>query len=221
MNKIHEWMTSFGSMAITVLMAFFTSNPEYQTQAARKAFTDDQLKDSRFVYENPESQDNPGAFLSVYFLRIFATHLNAIAGHEKVDTLDSGIMCFETALALTAAAAERALSLVSNNYLVPCEPSDSKKNHDIELTFNESTNRMSHTGTAFSAANWETDTKAYMETIMELPERRVKEIIIRATPFMKRARCSDTSTEFFEPGVSAPPPVNPRSHICIWDSMFS
>ncbi|KAG1846294.1 hypothetical protein F4604DRAFT_1936515 [Suillus subluteus] len=150
-QKIHKWKALFGSTAITILMAFFASKPEYEMQAEHKAFTDEQLEDSRFVYKNPESEDNPGAFLSEYFLCTFTTHLNAIIGHEKVDTLDSGIMGLETALALTAAAAECALCLVSNNYLVLCDPSDSnsKKNHKIELTFNESTNRMSHTGTAF------------------------------------------------------------------------
>ncbi|KAG2151130.1 uncharacterized protein EDB93DRAFT_1249620 [Suillus bovinus] len=153
-QKIHEWKASFGSTAITILMTFFTAtNPEYETQAARKSFANDQLEDSCFIYKNPDR-------------------------HEKVDTLDSGMIGFETALALMAAAVERALSLVYNNYLVPCDPSDSnKKNHKIELTFNESTNRMSHTGTAFSAANWETEMKAYMDMIMELPESQVKEII--------------------------------------------
>jgi hypothetical protein len=91
-------------------MAFFTADPDFETQAARKAFADDQLEDSRFVYENPENDNNPGAFLSEYFLRIFATHLNAIAGHEKVDTLDCGMMGLETALALTAAAVSRVFS---------------------------------------------------------------------------------------------------------------
>ncbi|KAG2050283.1 hypothetical protein BDR06DRAFT_892197, partial [Suillus hirtellus] len=109
-QRIHEWKASFGSTAITVLMAFFTSNPDYQTQTARKAFADNQLEDSRFIYENPESEDNPGAFLSEYFLRTFATHLNAIVGHEKVETLDCGIMSFDTALALTAAAVSHVFS---------------------------------------------------------------------------------------------------------------
>lgn len=85
-------------------MAFFTADPDFETQAACKAFADDQLEDSRFVYENP------GAFLSEYFLRIFATHLNAITGHEKVDTLDCGMMGLETALALTAAAVSHVFS---------------------------------------------------------------------------------------------------------------
>ncbi|KAG0704887.1 hypothetical protein DFH29DRAFT_873367 [Suillus ampliporus] len=155
-QKIHEWKASFGSTAITVLMAFFASKPEYQTQAARKAFADDQLEDSRFIYENPESEDNPGAFLSDCSCRSvhFPWCLTTIWFH--------------------------ATPPISN----------SKKNHKIKLTFNESTNRMSHTGTAFSAANWEMDTMAYMETMLELPQERVKEIITRATPFMKRAHRS-------------------------------
>ncbi|KAG2107311.1 uncharacterized protein F5147DRAFT_545376, partial [Suillus discolor] len=103
-QKIHKWKASFGSTAITVLMAFFASDPEYEMQAARKSFADDQLKDSRFVYKNPESEDNPGAILLEFFWCTFAMHLNAIVGHEKVDTLDCGIIGVETALALTAAA---------------------------------------------------------------------------------------------------------------------
>jgi hypothetical protein len=111
---------------------------------------------------------------------------------------------------------------VSSNYLVPCGPSTSKKNHKIELTFNKSTNWMSHTGTAFSAANWETDTKAYMETVTELPERRIKEIVAWATPFMKRVRRNITSIDISKSGSSTPPPVNPRSHIhiCIFLCFF-
>ncbi|KAG2360594.1 hypothetical protein BDR07DRAFT_138420 [Suillus spraguei] len=34
-QKTHEWMASFGSTAITVLMAFFTSNPEIHASSTR------------------------------------------------------------------------------------------------------------------------------------------------------------------------------------------
>jgi hypothetical protein len=45
------------------------------------------------------------------------------------------------------------------------------------LTLNQATNKMSNTGTTFSAGNWETDTLAYMEQIEELPFDHMKEIV--------------------------------------------
>ncbi|KAG1741479.1 uncharacterized protein EDB91DRAFT_1052473 [Suillus paluster] len=104
LQRIHEWRASFGSTAITVLMAFFASKPEYQTQAAHKEFAVNQLEDSCFVYEDPDNEDHPGAFLSEYILCIFTAHLNVIAGNQKIDTLESGMPCYETALALMTAA---------------------------------------------------------------------------------------------------------------------
>jgi hypothetical protein len=53
------------------------------------------------VYEEPgpDSEEQPGAFLSEFILRIFAIHLNAIHGHKKVDTLDTMMLGhFETPL---------------------------------------------------------------------------------------------------------------------------
>jgi len=64
-QRIHEWRASFGSTAITVLMAFFAlMGDEYKTQEARKEYAEYQLEDSRFVYEDPDSEERPGAFLS-------------------------------------------------------------------------------------------------------------------------------------------------------------
>ncbi|KAG2118677.1 uncharacterized protein F5147DRAFT_647830 [Suillus discolor] len=78
-----------------------------------------------------------------------------------IDSLDFGLPGYPTALALTTAAAERALILARDDLIVE-DASDHRK-HKIALTLNHSTNKMSNTGTAFSAGNWETDTLVYME----------------------------------------------------------
>ncbi|KAG1882053.1 hypothetical protein F4604DRAFT_1678503 [Suillus subluteus] len=104
-QRIHEWRATFGSTAISILMAFFSSEPEYKTQAACKEYAEDQIEDLRFIYEDPNNNDHPGAFLSEYILHVFAAHLAAIIGRVRVDALiEFGKPLYITALALTAAA---------------------------------------------------------------------------------------------------------------------
>ncbi|KAG1757511.1 hypothetical protein EDB19DRAFT_1901032 [Suillus lakei] len=165
-QRISEWRGNFGSTAITILMAFFASTDEFKTKEARKDYAEYQLEDSRFVYEDPDNEDSPGAFLSEFILRIFAVQLNATQGRQIIDSLDFGLPGYQTALALTTAAAERALILARDDLIA----------------------------LLFSAGNWETDTLAYMERIEELPFDRIKEIVERSQAYMKRARRKDEST---------------------------
>lgn len=84
-------------------MAFFASTPEYETQEAREEYAEYQLQDCRFVYDDPDNDEQPGAFLSEYILRIFAAHLTAISGKARVDALvEFGKPGYLTALALSA-----------------------------------------------------------------------------------------------------------------------
>ncbi|KAG1718708.1 hypothetical protein EDD22DRAFT_855316 [Suillus occidentalis] len=207
-QRISEWRGNFGSTAITILMAFFASTDEFKTKEARKDYAEYQLEDSRFVYEDPDNEDSPGAFLSEFILRIFAVQLNATQGRQIIDSLDFGLPGYQTALALTTAAAERALILARDDLIVE-DTSDHGK-HKITLTLNQSTNKMSNTGTAFSVGNWETDTLAYMERIEELPFECIKEIVERSQAYMKRARRKDESTI-----LNGETPVNPRTRIRI------
>jgi hypothetical protein len=85
-------------------MLFFTSNDDFKTPDARKEFAGDQLVDSRFVYEDADNEDSPGAFLSEFILCIFAAHLNAIYGYKKIDTIERGLPGHQTSLALATAA---------------------------------------------------------------------------------------------------------------------
>jgi len=107
--------------------------------------------------------------------------------------------------------------LVRDGLILDCEPSDNaKRTHKIALTLNQTTNKMSNTGTAFSAGNWETDTIAYLNRIEDLPSPRVKEIIVRAQPFMKRSRRTGYTSDTEGAEV-----VNPRSRIRICSVIFS
>ncbi|KAG2365853.1 hypothetical protein BDR07DRAFT_1480915 [Suillus spraguei] len=207
-QRISEWRGNFGSTAITILMVFFASTDEFKTKEARKDYAEYQLEDSRFVYEDPDNEDSPGAFLSEFILCIFAVQLNATQGCQIIDSLDFGLPGYQMALALTTAAAERALILARDDLIVE-DTSDHGK-HKIALTLNQSTNKMSNTGTAFSAGNWETDTLAYMERIEELPFDRIKEIVERSQAYMKRARRKDESTI-----LDGETPVNPHTRIRI------
>ncbi|KAG1809838.1 uncharacterized protein HD556DRAFT_1452289 [Suillus plorans] len=189
-QRIHEWRAAFGSTAVSVLMAFFASTPEYETQEAREEYTKYQLQDCCFIYEDPKNEEQPGTFLSEYILCTFASHLTAISGRVRVDALvQFGKPGYLTVLVLAAAAAEHALLLVKDHLLIDSDPSDNGgKGHKILQTLNEATNKMSHTGTAFSSGNWETDTKAYMESVKDLPYSRIQEILTCAEEYMKHPR---------------------------------
>ncbi|KAG1838890.1 hypothetical protein F4604DRAFT_1941127 [Suillus subluteus] len=63
-QRISEWRGNFGSTTITILMVFFASMDEFKTKEARKDYAEYQLEDSHFVYEDPDNEDSPGAFLS-------------------------------------------------------------------------------------------------------------------------------------------------------------
>ncbi|KAG1727627.1 hypothetical protein EDB19DRAFT_1833050 [Suillus lakei] len=207
----------------SVLMAFFASTPEYKTQEAREEYAEDQLQDCHFVYEDPENEDQPGAFLSEYILRIFASHLSAVSGKVRVDELvEFGKPGYLTALALAAAAAERALILVQSCLLIDSDPSDSGgKNHKILQTLNKAMNKMSHTGTAFSSGNWETDTLAYMDSIKDLPHSRIQEILTRAEEYMKHPRHNRRSAAEDSSGSSLSiTPANKRARLHICNFLF-
>jgi hypothetical protein len=105
-QRIQEWRATFGSTAISVLMAIFASMPEYGPQEAHMEYADYQLQDSRFIYKDADSVDQPGAFMSEFVLCIFAMHVSAIVGKVRVDALgEFGALGYQAALALTAAAA--------------------------------------------------------------------------------------------------------------------
>ncbi|KAG2061687.1 hypothetical protein BDR06DRAFT_966584 [Suillus hirtellus] len=154
-QRVHEWRASFGSTAITVLMAFFTSMPEYETQEAHEEYAEYQLQECHFIYEDPDNEEQPGVFLSEYILRIFAAHLTAVARKVRVDLLvEFGKPGYQTTLALTAVAAEHALILVKDWLLIASDPADNAgTSHKIVQTLNEVTNKMSHTRTAFLSGN--------------------------------------------------------------------
>ncbi|KAG1875668.1 hypothetical protein F4604DRAFT_1924727 [Suillus subluteus] len=188
-----------------VLMALFSSEPEYKTQAACKEYAEDQIEDLRFIYEDPDNNDHPGAFLSEYILHVFAAHLAAIIGRVRVDALiEFGKPSYITALALTAAAAEHALCLVRDRLILDSDPADNcdKKPYKILLTLNEATNKMSNTGTAFSSGNWETDTIAYVQSIKDLPHSRIQEIVMRAEEFMKLSHRKGRTSEDVQSGAN-------------------
>jgi len=114
--------------------------------------------------------------------------------------------------------AEHALVLARDGLILDYEPLDNvKKTHKIALTLNKATNKMSNTGTAFSAANWETETIAYLNLIDQLSPSRVEEIVVRAQPFMKRIRNAGHNSDTEGPaGV-----VDPHSLIRICSIIFS
>ncbi|KAG1720791.1 uncharacterized protein EDB91DRAFT_1088696 [Suillus paluster] len=215
-QRVHKWWASFGSTANSVLIAFFASTPKYKTQEAHEEYTEEKLKECHFVYEDPENEEQPGAFLSEYILRIFASHLTAIAGQVRVDSLvEFGKPGYQTALVLSAVAAQCTLILVKNRLLVDSNPSDnSGKNHKIIQILNEATNKMSHTGTAFSSGNWEMDTMVYMDSTKDLPYKRIQEILTWAEEYMKHPRNNRHSTADEPYGSSASiTPVNKHSRL--------
>ncbi|KAG2074319.1 hypothetical protein BDR04DRAFT_1115819 [Suillus decipiens] len=117
----HKWQASFGSTAITVLMAFFTSTSKYETQEACEEYTEDQLQECHFIYEDLDNKEQP------------------VAGKVRVDLLaEFGKPGYQTALVLTAMAAEHTLVLVKDQLLIDNNPADnSGKTHKIMQTLNK------------------------------------------------------------------------------------
>jgi hypothetical protein len=103
-------------------MAFFTSTDEFKTKEACKDYAEYQLEDSRFVYEDPDNEDSPGAFLLEFILHVFAVQLNATQGRQIIDSLNFGLPGYQTALALTTAAMSFAAPL-QNLLTFICRPS--------------------------------------------------------------------------------------------------
>ncbi|KAG2050600.1 hypothetical protein BDR06DRAFT_1064338 [Suillus hirtellus] len=177
-QRISEWRGFFGSTAVNVLITFFTSNDNLKTPNAQKEYAGDQLVDSCFMYEDPDNEDLPGAFLSEFVLRVFTAHLNAIYGYKKIDSIEHGLPGHRTLLALATAAAKHALILACDDLILLDNASDNgKKNYKIALTLNQTTNKMSNTGTTFSSGNWEMDTIAYMELIDGLSSVHISKIV--------------------------------------------
>ncbi|KAG1801894.1 uncharacterized protein BJ212DRAFT_1304949 [Suillus subaureus] len=95
-------------------MAYFASTPKYKTQEAHEEYAEDQLQDCHFVYEDPDNEEQPGAFLSEYILHILTSHLSTISGRVRVDELvEFGKPGYLTAPALAATAASQALQALT------------------------------------------------------------------------------------------------------------
>ncbi|KAG2055892.1 hypothetical protein BDR06DRAFT_970370 [Suillus hirtellus] len=141
-------------------------------------YAGDQLVDSHFMYEDPDNEDLPGAFLSEFILHVFTAYLNVIYGYEQIDSIEHGLPGHQTSLALATAAAKHALILACDNLILLDNTSDNgKKNYKIALMLNQTTNKMSNTGTTFLSGNWEMDTIAYMELIDGLSSVCISEIV--------------------------------------------
>ncbi|KAG1876887.1 hypothetical protein C8R48DRAFT_668916 [Suillus tomentosus] len=153
--------------------------PEYETQEAY-----------------PDNEEQPGVSPSEYILHIFAAHLTAVARKVRVDSLvEFGKPGYQTTLALTAVAAEHALILVKDWLLIDSDPADNGgKTHKIVQTLNKVTNKMSHTGTAFSSGNWEMDTMAYMDSIKALPHECIQDILEQLENYMKHPHFNHRSS---------------------------
>ena len=52
-----EWRAGFGSSALTFLNAYFDNNPGFETDEARVAYAQKQLKGYKFLYEYAEGDD--------------------------------------------------------------------------------------------------------------------------------------------------------------------
>ncbi|GBE85561.1 hypothetical protein SCP_0800780 [Sparassis crispa] len=118
-QRLYEWRSTFGSTAISVVEAFFSTTPKYLDFAKRPSFAKALLKLSRFAFLSAKGENRSnftGLFRSPFMLRTFAIHLAAIEGAIDVEGLYSEGSALTVnkaigALGLTGAAVKRSLTL--------------------------------------------------------------------------------------------------------------
>ncbi|RXW12547.1 hypothetical protein EST38_g13306 [Candolleomyces aberdarensis] len=101
--SIQTWRSQIGSKALKLLRQHF-NGPEFHKKSSRAGFIENQLKQCRYIYEDPEQMT--GAYQSPLLLKVYAHHQSQVQG-----TTDTKYGRPVGALAFAATALERALKL--------------------------------------------------------------------------------------------------------------
>jgi hypothetical protein len=108
------WRSSMGKEGIRIVTHFLKSEYAPNEEEAQE-LASYYLEDYRFVYANPDDDDEKGAFQSFFVSLALAAHLKMTIGNVHLD--DAGYGYPVGALAIAAAVIERALKLVSAGHV--------------------------------------------------------------------------------------------------------
>ncbi|KAH9954837.1 hypothetical protein BGW80DRAFT_1566494 [Lactifluus volemus] len=179
------WRTKFGNQAILAVIKFFAAQSDgiYDSDEKRQDYAANMLKDSPFLYSDTASGDPKkykGLFRGELVIKTLACHFVATKGAIKVRglALEAEQLNAKAAVALSAAAVERAFYLVRNGDITieRLKKSDHRR-FTFEKTLNEVTGKESNSGTAFSNLNWGKATRDYLVSVRGLKQKTLATIL--------------------------------------------
>ncbi|KAH9979321.1 hypothetical protein BGW80DRAFT_592207 [Lactifluus volemus] len=165
-----EWRNAFASTALSILLDFF-DDEEIDSDYDRKDLSEEYLEDYVFLYrdvwENDGEMKRKGIFGDPLITQTFSAHYSMTSGAKVIPVIGDRDKPF-LALALSAAAVERALTLWRDGF-ISCETvaaqKAGKRSSAIKKTLNKSTGQVSRKSTDFNEANWGTATCSYITLI--------------------------------------------------------
>ncbi|KAG1724219.1 uncharacterized protein EDB91DRAFT_1351040 [Suillus paluster] len=191
-QRISEWRSNFGSTAIVIIINFLARNSDCDSSELASSL----LASWAFLYEDPDNINPLTAYRSPFLLQLYGrAHLSAINGYVEIPSLDLGALATigtSRVLALSAAALERALGMISRKELKVEEIllSASREKFTIKLpkVLNKATGKKTNAPFLFSAARWSKATNSYIKSISSKPTGYVE-----ATVKMARAILQDVA----------------------------
>ncbi|KAG2128045.1 uncharacterized protein EDB93DRAFT_1332544 [Suillus bovinus] len=172
-QRISEWRSNFGSTGLVIIMDFLSRNSDVNPVKLAKSLN----VEWAFLFEDPDNPSPLTAYRSPFVLQLFGTaHLNAITGYVQVPSFDmcalatSGML---RPLALSAAAIERAVSMIANEVLevqnVLSSASRGRVSIRLPKVLNKVTGKKTNIPFLFSAALWLKPTNSYIKSLLGKP----------------------------------------------------
>ncbi|KAF7971988.1 hypothetical protein HWV62_19337 [Athelia sp. TMB] len=196
-----QFRSPIGSAAIAVLLAYLASDSELRDSDDKRAeWCEMMLQDYRFIYGaandvSPKRWKCP--FQAGLIVQTFAAYISAIKNVPWLEGMYPGSDNPDTprpeprpALALVAAAVERALRYVADGRITLATIEDSEKpgGHLIIADVSPTTGRRSAPSVAFSEELWGDSVDDYLNTISRLRKSDMDKIIIAARRFSRITR---------------------------------
>ncbi|KAG1844098.1 hypothetical protein C8R48DRAFT_780390 [Suillus tomentosus] len=198
-QALHRWRSGFGCAALIMITSVMASNPaSFSTYEQRSRFAKYYLYKNRFLFKNDSSKDKKewtGMWQSRAILQTFAAHLDYTRGCVPVEAPGRDEQLSRIALALSAAAAKRALHLLSTgemSFEVTTAVAKGKQkvmrksvaqalNNDLLWKVIMSNNED------FSESLWGYDSRMFLNAINRIPAENMLDIVKSAEPFMATA----------------------------------
>ncbi|KAG1880016.1 hypothetical protein F4604DRAFT_1995983 [Suillus subluteus] len=169
-QQLSEWWSNFGSMAITIIFNFLTSNNDCDPEVLAGLL----LKNFTFIFKDMDKCKPDGAFHSAFMLQLLGkAHLSAINGHATIPILKTKDLVTKGmagVIAFCATALECAVTLISDGDIkvediLASTSARSKLNIKLPKVLNKVTGKVMSTPYLFSRDLWGKANTGYMKGI--------------------------------------------------------